>query len=132
MKKILIVEDNETTALTLGRLLKHRGYEVKAAADAIGALECALRFEPDLVILDISIPGGNGFTVAEKIQKLVPRPVHLFFLTGGTGPGLQERAGALGAVDFFQKPCPTTELLERIQDTLEGRLRDSRKEVYVL
>ena len=132
MEKILIVEDNEGASLALCRLLKGRGYEVGCASDAVMAVECARRFQPDIVLLDISIPGGNGFTVADKIQKLVPKPVHLFFLTASEDPALKEKARSLGAAEFVQKPYQPAELLEAIRDTLDGLQTALRKEVYVL
>jgi DNA-binding response OmpR family regulator len=129
--KILLVEDNEFTALALSRMLKKHGYEVAVAPDAISALDCALRFEPDLVLLDISIPGGNGFSVAENIQKILSKPVHIFFITSGIDPQLKAKAEAMGAAEFIQKPFSMAQLLESIRDTMEGR-RSTRKEVYAL
>jgi len=132
MEKILVVEDNEVAALALCRLLKARGYEVASAPDAIMAVECARRLQPDIVLLDISIPGGNGFSVADKIQKLIAKPVHLLFLTASEDPMLKEKALSVGAAEFVQKPYQPAELLEAIRDTLDGLKTGFRKEVYVL
>ena len=115
MKKILIVEDDQSIAKALASRLKNAGYEVNIAPDALTGLEVALKTLPDLVILDISLPAGNGFTVAERIQSLIPTATPLIFLTASNQPGLRDKAKELGAEAFFHKPYDADDLLGAIQ-----------------
>jgi DNA-binding response OmpR family regulator len=132
MKKILIVEDDPNIAKALSIRLKNAGYEVSVAPDALTAVEVAVKKEPDLVLLDISIPAGNGFTVAERIQSLLPTATPLIFLTASKKPGLRERAKELGAAAFFQKPYEAEDLLGAIQLALADAPVVEKWGVYTL
>jgi DNA-binding response OmpR family regulator len=118
MKRILIVEDDQNIAKALCIRLKNVGYEVSVAPDALTAVENTVKKAPDLVLLDISLPAGNGFTVAERIQTLIPTATPLIFLTASKMPGLREKAKELGAAAFFQKPYEWEDLLGTIQFAL--------------
>jgi DNA-binding response OmpR family regulator len=114
MKKILIVEDDQTIAKALALRLKAAGYEVTVARDAITGVAAARDTQPDLALLDISIPAGNGFAVAEKIRELVVTATPIIFLTASKQPGLRQEAQNLGAA-FFEKPYDADELLAAIR-----------------
>lgn len=117
--KIMILEDDKRITNALRLRLRKAGYDVVTAEDAIMAAGVAVRECPDLVILDISVPGGNGFLVGERLQQLdAIAGVPLIFLTASRKPGLRERAEELGAVAFFEKPYDAAELLAKIEDTL--------------
>jgi DNA-binding response OmpR family regulator len=120
MKKILIVEDDQDIAKALSIRLKNAGYEVSVAPDAPSGVGTAIKKVPDLVLLDISLPAGNGFIVAERIQSLIPTATPLIFLTASKRPGLRNMAKGPGAVAFFQKPYEWDDLLETIQLALVG------------
>jgi DNA-binding response OmpR family regulator len=120
MKKILIVEDDQDIAQALAIRLKDAGYEVSVASDAPAGVETAVSKVPDLVVLDILLPAGNGFFVAERIQSLISAATPLIFLTGSNKPGLRDKAKELGAAAFFQKPYEATDLLGTIQLALVG------------
>jgi DNA-binding response OmpR family regulator len=132
MKKILIVEDDENIAKALSIRLKNAGYEVSVAPDALAGVENAVKKVPDLVLLDISLPAGNGFTVAERIQSLIPTSTPLIFLTASKKPGLREKAKELGAAAFFQKPYEWDDLLGAIQLALVGTPVIEERRVYTL
>src|SRR5256885_10320652 len=70
MKKILIIEDDQKIAFALCVRLKAHGYATWTAGDAIAALNQARRHKPDLIVLDISLPGGNGLALAEHLRSL--------------------------------------------------------------
>ncbi len=131
-KKILVVEDDQKVAMGLAIRLKHSGYEVTLASDALSGLESAMKTRPDLVLLDISLPGGNGFTVAERIRALLPITTPTIFLTASKQPGLREKARDLGAAAFFQKPYESEDLLAAIQLALAGPAKEEEHRVYVL
>ena len=117
MKKILIVEDDRNIAKALAIRLKSAGYEVTVAPDALTGV-AALQIQPNLAQLDISVPAGNGFAVADKIQNLGVTAIPIIFLTAGKQPGLRQRAEALGAAGFFEKPYDADELLAAIKRAL--------------
>jgi DNA-binding response OmpR family regulator len=120
MKKILIVEDDQNIAKALSIRLKSAGYDVTVASDALTGVETAIKKEPDLVLLDISLPAGDGFIVAERIRSLIPNATPLIFLTASKKPGLREKAKELGAAAFFHKPYEAHDLLGAIQLALAG------------
>ena len=113
-KKILIVEDDEKIALALALRLKSAGYETSTAFDALTGVSEAVKFRPDLVLLDISMPAGSGFEVAERMRSAMPSFTPIIFLTASKQPGLQERAQELGAVGYFEKPYEAEALLTAV------------------
>jgi DNA-binding response OmpR family regulator len=118
--KILVVEDDKKIALALAIRLRTAGYDVHVAPDAVLAMSMALKLRPDLLVLDILMPGGNGLQVAESLQNLEAMiGVPYIFITASKVPGLRERARRLGAVGFFEKPYDAGELLATIRETLE-------------
>jgi DNA-binding response OmpR family regulator len=119
--KILVVEDDKRIALALTVRLRAAGYDVITAPDAVLAVSLALKHRPDLMVLDILMPGGNGFLVAERIQDLEAMlGIPCIFLTASKQPGLREQARRLGAAGFFEKPYDAGELLATIRKTLEA------------
>lgn len=118
MKNILIIEDDANVAKALGLRMKFAGYHPVLAHDAITGLSTAVKVRPDLVLLDINMPGGNGFSVAERIQNVVSRETPIFFLTASRQPGLVDRAQAAGAAGYFEKPYPPRQLLSAVERQL--------------
>ena len=116
MKRILIIEDDRKIAMALALRLKSAGHESTAAYDALTGVNAAVKNPPDLVLLDIGLPGGDGFTVAEKIQSLVRTPIPMIFITASKQPGFRQRANELGAAGYFEKPYEAKDLLAAIQD----------------
>lgn len=117
-KRLLIIEDDLKIARALGLRVKAAGYEVAMAHDALTGLDKAIKWRPDLVLLDVSMPGGNGFTVAERIQTLVPTLTPIIFLTASKRTDFRERADELGAVGYFEKPYRPEELLHAIHEAV--------------
>lgn len=132
MKRILIVEDDQNISRALSIRLKNAGYEVSVAPDALTGVEFALKKLPDLVLLDISLPAGSGFTVAERIQSLIPTATPFIFLTASNQPGLRAKAKELGAAAFFHKPYEADDLLGAIQLALAGAPAVEEREVYAI
>ena len=118
MKKILIIEDDRNIAVALGLRMKQAGYETTLAYDALTGVNTAVKLRPDLVLLDIAMPAGNGFSVAERIQALLPVPTPIIFLTASKQPGLLAKAEELGAVGFFEKPYRSEDLLRATRRAL--------------
>jgi CheY-like chemotaxis protein len=120
MKKILIVEDDKKIVTALTIRLQAAGYEVVVSYDAALAMTRAMDHQPDLALLDITMPGGNGFVVAERLRDSVDTAsIPIIFLTASKQPGLREKALELGAVAFFEKPYDAQRLLATIAQALE-------------
>ena len=118
VKHILIIEDDPNIARSLTVRLQAAGYETSLASDGLSGVHCAVRHRPDLVLLDISLPAGDGFSVAERIQTNIPTPTSIIFLTASKRPEFRQRASALGAVAFFEKPFEAHDLLDTIRKSL--------------
>ena len=119
MKSVLLVDDNNTVLLTLGVRLKSMGYIVYTAKDAISAVSAVRRNSPDVVVLDISLPAGDGFLVAERLQNLVgSAATPIIFITASENPAHRERARKLGAGGFLTKPFDATALADSIESAL--------------
>jgi len=120
-KEILIVEDDVNIAHALAVRLKALGYEPRVAHDGLSGIRSAAINNPDLVLLDISLPAGNGFTVAESIQANVPHPIPMIFLTASRHPEFRERARELGAVGFLEKPFQADVLIAAVKKAVAGQ-----------
>lgn len=80
----------------------------------------AVKEQPDLVILDISMPAGDGFTVAERLQNIAKTIATPFiFMTASKKPEFRERAVEMGAVAFFEKPYEADEVLAAVREALK-------------
>lgn len=119
MKKVMIVEDDKKIAMALSVRLKSCGYEVEASHDAVVAVSNAKTFKPDLILLDISMPGGDGFSLAERFNNLVDTAgVPIIFVTASKKIGLKEKAMAMGAAGFFEKPYDADLLLTKVNSLI--------------
>ncbi|HKX62431.1 MAG TPA: response regulator [Verrucomicrobiae bacterium] len=115
LKRVLVIEDDHKLALGLAVRLKSAGYEASMAHDALSGVNAALQYRPDLVLLDIAMPAGDGFVVAERMRKLLSTSTPIIFLTGTAQPGSREKAMAMGACAFFEKPVEPGELLAVVE-----------------
>ena len=117
---ILVVDDNPTIRQGLGIRLRANGYEVLFAEDAVSATGALVIERPDLVILDLGIPCGDGFAVMERLhrnERLASIPV--IVVTGRELAGNRDRALQAGAVALFQKPVEDADLLITIREALD-------------
>src|SRR6185503_3762239 len=119
MKKILIVEDDQKIAMALSIRLKANGYNPSVAADAIAGASQARAVRPDLILLDVSMPGGNGFQLAETFHRMPEtKETPIIFITASKNPELLQKVMDLGAVGLFEKPFDTEKLLYSIEREL--------------
>ena len=114
--RVLIVEDDQDIVDVLRRTLRAEGYEVRAAIDGPEALEDLEDFAPDLVVLDLGLPGMDGMEVCDRIRESSEVPV--LMLTARADP--EDRVAGLdtGADDYLVKPFDRSELLARIRALL--------------
>jgi CheY-like chemotaxis protein len=119
MKSVLLIDDDNVFLLTIGVRLKGMGYTVFAAKDAVTAISAVRKSNPDVIILDVSLPAGDGFVVAERLKNLIATAATpIIFITASEKPGLRERAMKLGAVAFMNKPFDATTLADSIESAL--------------
>jgi DNA-binding response OmpR family regulator len=126
MKKILIIEDDTRIATALAIRLEAAGYEAIKAADGFRGLQSAVRDRPDLIVMDIWMPVGIGFSVAERLQSLGLTDIPIIFITASKVKGLRETAAGLGAAAFFEKPYDSQELLNAVSRALRGELQENK------
>ncbi len=120
-KKILVVDDDPDVRLGLQLRLNANHYDVICAADGVASIAEARKHMPDLVILDLGLPAGDGFSVLERLkanEKLSSIPV--IVLSGRDRVGNRDRAIKAGAKAFLQKPMPNDKLLAVIRLALEA------------
>jgi CheY-like chemotaxis protein len=119
MKTVLLVDDDNIFLLSIGVRLKSMGYTVCTAKDAVSAVSAVRKSNPDVVILDVSLPAGDGFVVAERLQNLMQcAATPIIMVTASDKSGLRERAIKLGAVGFMKKPFDATTLADAIESAL--------------
>lgn len=125
MKKILLIEDSESIAKGLQFSLEQEGYNVEITDSSKYAKEQILKEKYDLVILDISLPDGNGFEVCEYIKKNTDIPV--IFLTARDEETNIVLGFDIGADDYVTKPFRTRELISRINNVLRRQKNQLNK-----
>jgi two-component system KDP operon response regulator KdpE len=130
-KKILIVEDDPDIRKSMSVRLKASGYDIFVASDVITSVIMARKHEPDLIILDLGLPAGDGFVVIERL-KMVPALalIPVIIVSGRAGLANQELALEAGVKAFLQKPVDNAELLAVIRKTL-GDPVDPQKPAYL-
>lgn len=114
MARILVVEDNTDLAFALSNSLEIAGYEVIVAPDGVTGLKAAKRIEPDLIVLDLSLPGLDGYRVLKSLRAegfVMP----VLILTAKTEEADKVLGFRLGADDYVTKPFGVLELLARIE-----------------
>lgn len=128
--KILFADDDIKYSLVLKRFLEKEGYEVTYVGNGQMALEQFPLLRPDLVLLDINMPGMNGFEVAEEIRKQDKHTL-IFFLSDRSDKSDRLKGFSLRGNDYLAKPFYPEELLARIKERFEIATTDSvREETY--
>jgi DNA-binding response OmpR family regulator len=119
-KKILIVDDERDIVKALMIRLQGAGYEVVTAFDGAQSVFMAHKEKPDLIILDIRMPAGDGFSVAQRLKRSTHTfTIPVIFLTGSPETNAEEKARVLGARFYIKKPYDPEELLDAIKRALE-------------
>jgi DNA-binding NtrC family response regulator len=124
MVKILVIDDEESIRELLDILLRRKGYDVVLAANGQKGLEVFRRERPDVVILDLKMPGMNGLAVLQELHRLhTTQPV--IILTGAGKPEMEQQVLALGVTEFVEKEFS----LHRLGDALKRLLAPPMKAV---
>jgi two-component system KDP operon response regulator KdpE len=118
-KKILIVEDDPDVREGMHVRLKANGYDTFFAVDALSVVAATRKHVPDLIILDLGLPGGDGYVVMERLNRIPEQAlIPIIVVSARDVRGNQERALKAGAKAFLQKPVDNAELLAVIRQAL--------------
>jgi two-component system cell cycle response regulator DivK len=119
---ILIVDDSLHTREMYSDYLTHRGLAVVTAPDAQAGLELALAVRPDVIVMDLALPGLDGITATQRLKRDPrTRRIPVVVLTGYAFRAIQQGALEAGADAFLTKPCLPEDLEARLRDLLPGR-----------
>ena len=115
-RRIAVVEDEPSIASSVAARLRTEGFEVEVAGDGLAGVELCRSFRPDLVVLDLMLPGIDGLEVCRRIQR--DRSVPVLMLTARDSEADLELGLAIGADDYMTKPFSPRELVARIRAIL--------------
>jgi len=128
-KKILIADDEPGVVMILGMRLRANGYQIIAAHDGARAIELAHLEKPDLIVLDIKMPGKNGYSVLQDLRESVcARSIPIVFFSALPPERAEEKATQFGADGFVSKSADPEEVVVRIKDIfnrLENQLEQT-------
>jgi DNA-binding response OmpR family regulator len=127
-KEILIVDDEPGVVVPIQFLMEQQGYRVMTAERGEDALDLIYQYKPDLVLLDIMLPGIDGYEVCEII-RLNPdfRDVKIIFLTAKGRESEIAKGLALGADAYISKPFSNTTLVARVKELLEKTYEEAEE-----
>ena len=119
-ERILVVDDNPTNMKLVSYILSARGYEVRTAADAQQALAMVETFQPRLILMDLQLPGMDGFEATRRLKgDPRTRDIVVVALTAYAMKGDEEKARAAGCDGYISKPIDTRGLPGRVAEYLE-------------
>jgi len=118
-RKILVVEDEKTTLHLLVTLLRRHGYDVISALDGTQAVMQAHKERPDLILLDLMMPAGDGLNVCQKLQMSShTSQIPIIVVTGSDQPELEAKVREVRACALIRKPIVAEDLLARVGEAL--------------
>jgi len=125
---ILIVDDEDDIRTSLGGILEDEGYQVVAAANGVDAIDVVREEVPDLVLLDIWMPGMDGIQTLERIKQLFPE-ITVVMMSGHGTIETAVRATRMGAFDFIEKPFSLDKLLITVGNAI--RLKECAERTWL-
>ena len=122
--RVLIIDDSATIVAVLGKMLRQNNYVTTGAADAETGIEAALADVPDLIFLDIVLPGMSGFNALRQLRRdPATKGVPIIMISGNVQATEQFYVQRIGADDFMRKPFGRSDVFSRVQRLVEnGRL----------
>ena len=117
---ILIVEDHPTMREAMRLILEHEGFEIREAPDGATALSMVHDRHPDLMFLDLNIPGASGADVLTELKADPATAGIRVIIVTATGEEGREYVLSLGADEYFTKPFSPTKLLQTVESVMEG------------
>ena len=126
-KKVLIVDDDRDFVHITSVYLKASGYDVVVASDAVEAITVAQTTHPDIILLDIGLPKGDGLTVLNRLASSARTTLIPVIIVTGKDPSLKKSCLAAGAMEFFVKPFNPDDLLAYIDGVFHQTVRSDKK-----
>jgi DNA-binding response OmpR family regulator len=121
-QKILVIEDDPVARADLEARLAASGYTVARAADAASALTVVNRERPDLILLDLGLPAGDGYLVLERLRKIEAlAAIPVLIITGRSDAETRKRVEGMGLAPVLSKPVNTEVLLAAVREGLETK-----------
>jgi len=118
-RRVLAVDDNEQNLRLVATMLTHRGYDVLEARDAMSAVDIARAERPDLILMDVVLPGSDGLTATRKLKgDVLTNSIPVIAVTAHVMAGDAERALSAGCTDYVAKPVDSTRLLRAVERAL--------------
>ena len=114
-KTVLIVDDEQICLTVMRATLERAGYRVLSAGDARAALVLAEQESPDLVVVDLMLPGRSGFFILEKLKSRASDAPRIIMVTADQEERHRTYASALGVDDYLRKPFDADQFVERVQ-----------------
>lgn len=119
--RVLVVDDSVDAANGLAAVLSSADYDARAAYDGLGALQVAISFRPHLVLLDLEMPGMDGYATAHELRQLTPQDSQVLVAYTANSDSRSVAAAARAGFDLHVgKPCETRELLQLLERTLSS------------
>ena len=121
-KKVLLVDDDQDILTSMQAAFEPTGAQIDMASNGNKAVELAEKNQPDLVVLDMMLPGRSGFLVLEKIKAKKPRNAkpHVIMITGNQGARHKMYAESLGVSEYFTKPVKMDKLIATAERLVGG------------
>lgn len=121
-KKILIIEDDPATSRLVDYTLRHEGYQIFTASNGLDGIRQALKEAPDLIILDVMLPGMDGFEICHRLRsepKTAEMPILMF---SAKAQEIDKSTGLLvGADDYLTKPTPPSNIVKCVETLLKKK-----------
>jgi FixJ family two-component response regulator len=128
-KLICIVDDDSSVRRALGRLTRSFGFDVETIASGRECLDGAYIDRADCLVLDVSMPGMDGFELYALLQAS-GRDVPTVFISAHDDEGYGRKARSLGAVAFLSKPCDEKSLMEAINNAIASKDTPGKNEIH--
>lgn len=122
--KVLLVDDEETFVQTLSERLKMRDLKSDTVFDGTQAIDFVNENEPDVMVLDLKMPGIDGMEVLRRVKKMYPK-IQVIILTGHGTDRDEEESRRLGVFDYLKKPVDIEELVGRIKAAYHEKLQNT-------
>ena len=117
-KTILVIDDDITSLDIVSYLFEEAGFEVKRCADGFSAVEQVKEMSPDVIVVDLMMPGINGVETVRQIRQLGHHAVPIIAFTAVDDVELHEEARKVGCNKVLTKPCRSDKLIQHIQELL--------------
>jgi twitching motility two-component system response regulator PilH len=125
--RVLVIDDSATIVALLRRMLRQNGYQTLEAGDAEAGIELAREHLPQLIFLDIVLPGMNGFAALRQLRRdPLTRDIPIIMISGNEQATEEFYVHRIGADDFMKKPFSRAEVFARIERLVEGHGRLAR------